>query len=65
VPGDHSDDRQSFLTILDNVLNVSGSAGDKKEASRIRLNQEASLYELEGVRKMVRRQMLLRRSGSS
>jgi hypothetical protein len=34
VPGDHSDDRQSFLTILDDVLNVGGSAGGKKQASR-------------------------------
>jgi hypothetical protein len=34
VPGDHSNDRQSFLTILDNVLNVGGSAGGKKQASR-------------------------------
>jgi hypothetical protein len=33
VPGDHSDDRHSFLTILDNVLNVGGSAGGKKIAS--------------------------------
>ncbi len=34
VPGDHSDDRHSFLTIMDNVLNVGGSAGGKKQASR-------------------------------
>ncbi len=34
VPGDHSDDRHSFLTILDNVLNVGGLAGGKKQASR-------------------------------
>ncbi len=34
VPGDHSDDRHSFLTISDNVLNVGGSAGGKKQASR-------------------------------
>ncbi len=65
MPGDHSNDRHSFLTILDNVLNVGGSAGGKSKLAGIRLNQEASLYELEGVRKMVRRQMSLRRSGSS
>jgi hypothetical protein len=34
VPGYHSDDRHSFLTISDNVLNVGGSAGGKKQASR-------------------------------
>jgi hypothetical protein len=34
VLGDHSDDRHSFLTILDNILNVGGSAGGKKQASR-------------------------------
>jgi hypothetical protein len=34
VPGDHSDDHHSFLTISDNVLNVGGSAGGKKQASR-------------------------------
>jgi hypothetical protein len=33
VPGDHSDDRHSFLTISDNVLNVGGLAGGKKQAS--------------------------------
>ncbi len=56
VPGDHSDDRHSFLTILDNVLNVGGSAGAKSKVASIRLNQGASPYELEGVRKMIRRQ---------
>ncbi len=34
VPGDQSDDRQSFLTILDNVLNVVGRPGGKNQASR-------------------------------
>jgi hypothetical protein len=34
VPGDHSDDLHSFLTILDNVLNVGGSTGGKKQGSR-------------------------------
>jgi hypothetical protein len=34
VPGDHSDDCHSFLTISDNVLNVGGSARGKKQASR-------------------------------
>jgi hypothetical protein len=34
VPGNHSDDRHSFLTTLDNVLNVGGSAGGKKQASQ-------------------------------
>ncbi len=34
VPGDHSNDRHSFLTILDNVLNVGGSAGGKKQGSQ-------------------------------
>jgi hypothetical protein len=34
VPGDHSDDRHSFLTISDNVLNVGGLAGCKKQAIR-------------------------------
>jgi hypothetical protein len=33
VPGDHSDDRHSFLTIWDNILNVGGLAGGKKQAS--------------------------------
>jgi hypothetical protein len=33
VPGDHSDDHHSFLTISDNVLNVGGSAGGKNQAS--------------------------------
>ncbi len=33
VSGDHSDDRHSFLTIWDNILNVGGSAGGKKQAS--------------------------------
>jgi hypothetical protein len=31
--GDHSDNRHSFLTISDNVLNVDWSAGCKKQAS--------------------------------
>jgi hypothetical protein len=34
VPGDHSDDRHSFFTISDNVLNVGGSARGKKQASQ-------------------------------
>jgi hypothetical protein len=34
VPGDHSDDRHSFLTIWDNILSVGGSAGGKKQASQ-------------------------------
>jgi hypothetical protein len=34
VTGDHSDDRHSFLTIWDNVLNVGGLARGKKQASR-------------------------------
>ena len=43
VPGDHSNDRHSFLTISDNVLNVSGSPGGKSKLAGISLNQEASL----------------------
>jgi hypothetical protein len=43
VPGDHSDDRHSFLTISDNVLNVGGSAGVKSKLAGISLNQDASL----------------------
>jgi hypothetical protein len=34
VPGIHSDDRRSFLTIWDNALNVGGSTRGKKQASR-------------------------------
>ncbi len=34
MPGDHSNDRHSFLTISDNVLNVGGLAGGEKQASR-------------------------------
>jgi hypothetical protein len=34
VPGNHSNDCHSFLTISDNVLNVGGSAGGEKQASR-------------------------------
>jgi hypothetical protein len=34
VPDDHSNDRHSFFTILDNVLNVGGPAGGKKQGSR-------------------------------
>jgi hypothetical protein len=34
VPGDHSDDRHSFLTISDNLLNFGGSAGGEKQASQ-------------------------------
>jgi hypothetical protein len=34
VPGNYSDDRHSFLTISDNILNVGGSARGKKQASR-------------------------------
>jgi hypothetical protein len=43
VPGDHSDDHHSFLTISDNVLNVGGSAGAKSKLAGISLNQEAFL----------------------
>jgi hypothetical protein len=42
-----------------------GRPGAKSKLAGIRLNQEASLYELEGVRKMVCRQMSLRCSGIS
>ncbi len=34
MPGDHSDDRHSFLTISYNILNVGGLAGGEKQASR-------------------------------
>jgi hypothetical protein len=60
LPSDHSDDRHSFLTILDNVLNVGGSAGGKSKLADISLNQEASLEELEGAQKMARRRTSLR-----
>jgi hypothetical protein len=43
VPGDRSDDRHSFLTIWDNVLNVGGWLGVKSKLAGISLNQEASL----------------------
>ncbi len=33
MPGDHSNDRHSFLTISDNVLNVGGLVGGEKQAS--------------------------------
>ncbi len=33
VPGDHCDDRRSFLTISDNVLTVGGLARGKNQAS--------------------------------
>ncbi len=61
VAGDHSDDRRGFLTILDNVLTVKGSA----ELACLSLNQEASYKELEGIRKIARRRMSRRRSGGS
>jgi hypothetical protein len=32
MPGDHSDDRRGFSTILDNILTVGGSAGSKERA---------------------------------
>ncbi len=34
VPGDHSDDRCGFLTILDNVLTVGDSAGGEEWAGQ-------------------------------
>jgi hypothetical protein len=34
VPGDHSDDRHGFLTILDNVLTVGGLTRGKNQAGR-------------------------------
>jgi hypothetical protein len=34
VPGDRSDDRRGFLTIMDNVLTVGGSARGEKQADR-------------------------------
>ncbi len=42
-----------------------GRLGAKSKVAGIRLNQEASLYELEGVQKMVWRRMSPRCSGSS
>jgi hypothetical protein len=65
VPGDHNDDHHSFLTISDNVLNVGGSAGGKKQASWHQPQSGGLLLELEGVLKMGRRQTVLKRSGSS
>ncbi len=49
VPGDHSDDRQSFLTSWTMSSMLMGRPGAKSKLAGIRLNQEASLYELEGV----------------
>ncbi len=54
VTGDLSDDRRGFLTILDNVLTVGGSARGK-EVAGLSLNQQASQNELEWVRKMAHR----------
>jgi hypothetical protein len=51
VPGDHSDDRRGFLTILKNVLTVAGLLGVKSELISLSINQEASQKELQGVRK--------------
>jgi hypothetical protein len=65
MQGNHSDDCLSFLTILDNVLTVGGSAGAKRELAGLSLNQEASQKELEGVRKMAWRRRLPRRSDGS
>jgi hypothetical protein len=65
MPGDHSNDHLGFLTILDKVLTVSGSAGVKSELAGLRLNQEASQKALEELQRMTQWQSLLRRSGGS
>jgi hypothetical protein len=64
VPGDHSYDRHSFLTILDNVFTVGGRLGAKSEMTGLSINQEAFQKE-PGVRKMVRRRTSLRRFSGS
>jgi hypothetical protein len=65
VAGDHSNDCRGFLMILDNILTVCETAGGKRELAGLRLNQEASQKELDGVQKMARRQMLSRCSSGS
>ncbi len=47
VTGDLSDDRRGFLTILDNVLTVGGSARGEKQADRPQL-QSRGLPEVAG-----------------
>ncbi len=47
VPGDRSDDRSGFLTILDNVLTVGGSARGEKQADRPQI-QSGGLPEGDG-----------------
>jgi hypothetical protein len=49
VPGDHSNDRRGFITILDNVLTVGGMLGVKSKLTGLSINQEASQKKLEGV----------------
>jgi hypothetical protein len=51
VPGDHSDDRSDFLTILANVLTVGGRLGVKSELASLSLIQESSQKELEVVQR--------------
>jgi hypothetical protein len=66
VTGDLSNDCRGFLTILDFVLTVGGSARGESKLTGLSFNQEASQRELEGVRKMVqRRTSPKRRSGGS
>ncbi len=64
VPGNHSDDRGGFLTILDNVLTVGDSAGGEERAGQPAPQPGCLLGAGEGV-KMVRQQTSLRCSGSS
>ncbi len=42
MTGDLSDDRRGFLTTLDNVLTVGGSARGEKQLTGLSSNQEAS-----------------------
>jgi hypothetical protein len=55
VTGDLSNDCRGFLTILDFVLTVGGSARGESKLTGLIFNQEASQRELEGVRKMAQR----------
>ncbi len=53
-----------FLTILDNILTVGGSARGKEQAGRLSLNQGSSQKDLEGVWKRAWRLTLPRSSSS-
>jgi hypothetical protein len=65
MPGDHSNDRHGFLTILDNILTVGVLAGGEERADRPQ-HQSGGLSERAGeLQKMPRRQTSPRVSGGS